>query len=512
MKYKKIIAILGIIFFIVILNWNSINTPLERDEGEYAYGAQVLLDGGLPYRNTFILKPPMIIYTYALGQIIDPSAVWPPRILRIISIFGIVFLVGLIIKKEYGENISIASMYILTPMLSFPYLSSLAANTEIFMLLPLMGAIALFVFNYKKANYSLTLLFLAGFLGMTALLYKPISLLPLIFIFCIWLFNIWENNKKISPVLKSFLLICFGMFISAFIFLFYFLIKDGGNYFFENVITYNLYYLDAISNNTSVLFRQLKVFSSKWPLLCILLISYPFLKPQNWFIYLGLFLASFLMVFKSNIYHYYIILIPFWVILVAGSLYSISKYLYKKYNINNSIIVIVSILTISILIPIRTQFFKSPDEISIWVYGLGNPFIESKIIAEKIKEITKKDDKIFIAGSEPQILFYADRKSSSRFVITYPLLIKTPVQMNYKNEAMKEIKENVPEVIVLSQREESGFINEEDPILFKNFIYDLLEKNYHLVGGYVLDKKSSWQENLTAEQISNSSLLLYKKN
>ncbi|MCM2339137.1 MAG: hypothetical protein NDI62_01635 [Burkholderiales bacterium] len=512
MKYKKIIAILGIIFFIVILNWNSINTPFERDEGEYAYSAKILLNGGLPYKDTFLLKPPMIIYTYALGQIIDPNAIWPPRVLKIITIFGIVFLVGLIVKKEYGENADIANMYILAPMLSFPYLTSLAANTEIFMLLPLTGVVALFIFNYEKEKSSFLVLFSAGFLGITALLYKPISLLPLIFIFCIWLFKIWQNNKSIKNILLSKFFIFLGIATSLLLFLGYFLLKDGGKSFFENVITYNFYYLDAVSNNFSTLFRQINIFWSKWPLLCILLISYLFIKPKNYFIYLGLFLTSFLMIFKSNLYHYYIILIPFWAILIVGSIEYISSYLNKKYNINNSLPIISSILVISILIPIQTQFFKNPNEISTWIYGMGNPFIESKIIAQKIKEITKENDTIFIAGSEPQILFYANRKSSSRFVITYPFLIKSPVQMDYKEEAMNEILRNDPKAIVVSQREESGFVNEENPTNFKDFIYELLNKNYHLVGGYVLEKKPSWVEDLSAEQISNSSLLLYKKN
>lgn len=511
-KYKRLIALFGIILFVTIFNWNSINTPFERDEGEYAYAAKVLLNGDLPYRDSFMLKPPMIIYTYALGQAIDSTHVWPPRVLRIIFILGIIALTGLIVKKEYGENFAIASMFLITPMLSFPYLASLAANTEIFMLLPLMGVVALYIFNYEKEKQSFHVLFFAGFLGMTALLYKPISLLPLIFIFCIWLFKIWQKDKKIKDILMSKFFIFSGITTSLLLFLGYFLIKDGGKSFFENVITYNFYYLDAVSNNFSTLFRQINIFWSKWPILCILLISYLFIRPKNYFIYFGLFLTSFLMIFRSNLFHYYIILIPFWAILIIGSIEYISSYLNKKYNIKNSPIIISSILVISMLIPIQTQFFKTPNEISTWIYGMGNPFIESKIVAEKIKEITKENDTIFIAGSEPQILFYANRKSSSRFVITYPFLIKSRVQMDYKKEAMNEILQNNPKVIVISQREESGFVNEENPTIFKDFIYELLNKNYHLIGGYVLEKKPSWREDLNANQISNSSLLLYKKN
>lgn len=511
MVYKKIIAFSGIIFLLVIFNWNSINTPFERDEGEYAYGAQVLLSGGLPYRDSFTLKPPMIIYTYVLGQIIDYDTVWPPRILRIVFILGIIILTGLIIRKEYDENIGIASMYIITPMLSFPYLASLAANTEIFMLLPLMGTVALFIFNHEKKNVPFSSLFFGGFLGIMTLLYKPIAFLPLIFLFSVWLFNIWQKNKNLNKVFKSIFSITLGVICSFLLFLGYFLIKDGGKSFIENVIIYNSYYINSVNTFTPIVFRQLLIFWNNWFLLCILFLIYPLLRPKNWWLYLSLFFSSFLMIFKSNLYHYYIILIPFWALIISGSIYSISNYFDKKVENNKTIPIFTVLLVISMIIAVQIQFLKNPNEISFWIYGTGNPFIESKIIAQKISEITTKNDRIFIAGSEPQILFYANRISISRFVITYPFIIQSPMQSIYKKETIDAIKQKPPKVIVVSQREESGFVNEPDPATFKNFIFTLLKEQYQLIGGYVkTEKNSSWQENLTEEQILNSSLLLYK--
>ena len=64
---NKILSISIVILFIsffVLLNWNSFSAPFERDEGEYAYSAWLLRTGDTPYQDSFLQKPPLIIYTY----------------------------------------------------------------------------------------------------------------------------------------------------------------------------------------------------------------------------------------------------------------------------------------------------------------------------------------------------------------------------------------------------------------------------------------------------------------
>src|SRR5204863_248388 len=42
-------------------------------------------------------------------------------------------------------------------------------------------------------------------------------------------------------------------------------------------------------------------------------------------------------------------------------------------------------------------------------------------LARLLRDRSTPDDRIFIFGSEPQILFYAGRRSASRYVFLYPL-------------------------------------------------------------------------------------------
>ena len=50
---------------VVYIRFRLLGLPLERDEGEYAYMAQQLLQGVLPYTESTSLKFPGIFFVYA---------------------------------------------------------------------------------------------------------------------------------------------------------------------------------------------------------------------------------------------------------------------------------------------------------------------------------------------------------------------------------------------------------------------------------------------------------------
>ena len=58
--------ILIVILAAVVLRIRLLDVPLERDEGEYAYIAQLMLDGIPPYLQTYSMKMPGVYAAYAL--------------------------------------------------------------------------------------------------------------------------------------------------------------------------------------------------------------------------------------------------------------------------------------------------------------------------------------------------------------------------------------------------------------------------------------------------------------
>jgi len=103
--------------WLLFLNFNTITAPFQRDEGEYAYSAQLLRDGGTPYKESFMQKPPMIIYTYYLAQTVSEN-VWTPRALALLFIFLTGLILADLIRKEY-DNKSACAFLALFPALLF---------------------------------------------------------------------------------------------------------------------------------------------------------------------------------------------------------------------------------------------------------------------------------------------------------------------------------------------------------------------------------------------------------
>ncbi|MCP4715681.1 MAG: glycosyltransferase family 39 protein, partial [Deltaproteobacteria bacterium] len=54
------------VFYVLAARVRLLDIPLERDEGEYAYAGQLLLDGVLPYQHVYNMKMPGIYALYAL--------------------------------------------------------------------------------------------------------------------------------------------------------------------------------------------------------------------------------------------------------------------------------------------------------------------------------------------------------------------------------------------------------------------------------------------------------------
>ena len=64
-NYRTIVILILILAMQIFLRLPFLAEPLERDEGSYAYIAQRLLVGEVPYRDYFDHKPPAIYFIYA---------------------------------------------------------------------------------------------------------------------------------------------------------------------------------------------------------------------------------------------------------------------------------------------------------------------------------------------------------------------------------------------------------------------------------------------------------------
>ena len=62
------------------------------------------------------------------------------------------------------------------------------------------------------------------------------------------------------------------------------------------------------------------------------------------------------------------------------------------------------------------------------------------MIADQIRRNSRPDDRVFVVGSEPQILFLAGRRSATRYIFFYPLTGDYPDARERQQEAIDEVK------------------------------------------------------------------------
>ena len=78
-----------------------------------------------------------------------------------------------------------------------------------------------------------------------------------------------------------------------------------------------------------------------------------------------------------------------------------------------------------------------------------NPFPESIKIGDYLRAESTPSDTIAVLGSEPQIYFYAQRRSATGYIYTYSLMEPQPYARQMQREMIREIETARPKFLVL---------------------------------------------------------------
>jgi len=496
-----------IVVFVFLLRATTFDSVFERDEGEYAYAAWMLSNGKRLYVDNFLQKPPLIVNIYQIAQFMFGNNVWGVRILAYISL-TLSSLVILFVPRRNNDNTpNVMGAFVFMLITSSPYLAAMAANTEVFMLLPL--TLVIYIYFYISNNklsgkkYNL-LLVLFGVFCAISLFIKPICLYLIIYLAIRLIFR---NPKKISSIIKSSLSMFLGVSVICIYVLIGLILFGSITGFYEQAISFNALYAKFWGFGFAFLFRNLKaIFESFWVVYLMIFASL-FVKFEKKLDLIIMLVLSFFAVFQTPIKHYYLLMAPSISLLIGFSYLELTEKL-KLQKLSN---LMVFGICLFMLYPIKPIYLQSGEVNSLFIYGYQNPFIEAKYISEVVGENTASKDCIFVAGSEPEIYYYSQRISCTKFVITYPLNIISELSGKYQHIAVAELEANPPKAIIITKTDESGFTAPDAPKILSNYIDDLLKSNYKLLGGFEIDDKTNFIETSSLRDIINPSLLLYKK-
>jgi hypothetical protein len=502
------LGVLGVALLFVALRWNTFDAPLVRDEGEYAYAGQLFRQGIAPYEHSFLQKPPMIAYTYALADLVAPGVAWFPRILAYGFAAAATVLLALVARKEFGRGCALPAAWLVTPMLLLPGIDQPTANTEMFLLLPLMGVVAAWSLS-RKRGAGTGAWFAAGLLGAIALLYKYTCLPILAVVFITWSRDAWRQTGR-RALLHHWSYGFLGGLLGLVAGLGWFVARDGGWHVWECTIQYNRFYTASSSFGFAGFSTWVRKLWGNWWILFLLPLALTVRAPRRAGLWGILFFAAWLTTSFSRYGQYYILLMPFWALLAVAAIHHASQQLAARFAFSEGVLRRAGTAIVVILLcwPDLAVIFRSREQVR-----RDQPDILSgaSMVAGRVAALTSPGDPVFVAGSEPQILSMARRRSPTRFVIMYPLMIPTPVARTYQKEAIRDLEEHPPALIVHIPAGSSWLRSRSTPPDFDQYLDWLLATRYEAAGGYVVRADGgAWREPLPEPERAAACMVVYR--
>jgi 4-amino-4-deoxy-L-arabinose transferase-like glycosyltransferase len=522
-------VLLAVIIFFGAIRWRLADMPLERDEGEYAYAGQLILQGIPPYQLAYNMKLPGSYAAYAAILAMFGQTARGVHIgLLLVSALSI-FLLYLITARLFGALAGLiagASYGFLTTQ---PGVYGLAAHATHFVVLAaLIGIILLLRADETKST---ALFFLCGLAFGCAFLMKQPGILLGAFAFLYLAINSWpKNRREWGPWAKHLSIFLLGAAL-PFALTCALLYRAG---VFANFWFWTFSYARQYANTVPLLagWALLKascsyILSFTTPWLWVLALAGIFafvwdatVRPRAVFV-LGLLIFSFAAVCLGLYFrpHYFILLIPAVSILIAVAITSATRLLSTKLSYRWLRVVPAILFTAACAVAIhhnaQLYFTMSPLEATRLSYST-NPFPEAAKVADYLREHTARTDTIMVLGSEPEIYFEAHRHSASGYIYTYSLGEDQSYWHEMQRQMMREVEASRPAYVVLVNISFSWLMDPNSPqgIAFRAWMKEYVSANFEEVGMVEVSDSESryfWGDEASKHHRPGSEILIFKR-
>jgi 4-amino-4-deoxy-L-arabinose transferase-like glycosyltransferase len=446
----------------LLVRWPDLAMPLERDEGEYAYAAQEMLRGFLPYRDSFCQKPPVVFFWYLLGfQVFGETVVGIHLTLAVAAAAG-AFGLFLLAQRLAGRSAAyLAGLAFLVGSAGSGYFGS-AANTEMFMLVAVIyGCLA--VLRAAETAKAIPWLVGGACLGLAALT-KQVA----VFSFagpCAY--AAWEVARRhgFRSACVGLLWFAAGALAAALPILTWIVATGILEPFLEATVTHNVAYVGSPFGLekwqllwSTMEERFLLTDSGLWLCLLAAVLSLAWRRCRSapavrfallWFVFslLGVALGPF------AFGHYFLQVLPP-LALTAGvvcSLVMTGPALPLAYRRLLAVLIAAAVLLPMAVGRAATTIEPVEQRCHDLYQDYGpTPFVAAKHLGDQLRRTAGPEDKLLVFGSEPEILFYARRRSVTRYTIFYPLTGDYPRAEAMGDAMLAEFEADPPVWVILS--------------------------------------------------------------
>jgi hypothetical protein len=525
--YWSVFIVLVFVLITVSIRIRLLEVPLERDEGEYAYAGQLILQGIPPYALVYNMKMPGIYAAYAIIMAFFGQSIVGIHLGLLIVNTATIVLMFMLAKKFFAPFIAAIAAVFFALLSLGQLVHGVYTHAEHFVIFFVVSAVLLLLRAVECQKWP-SLLAGALLLGISFLM-KQHSAAFVVFgglylLFC---------ELRHRPFLWKYfagrvLLFLFGAFM-PFVVTCLILKKYG---VFEKFWFWTFDYASKYVSSVTI-FKAWSLFKKgvvqiggSAILLWLLAVTGPFLiwsssKIRRRGLFLsGFFLFSFLAVCPGFYFrpHYFILLLPSFSLLAAASIASLRDFLVSR-RLKPAARIITVLLVIAVILHTLYQqrdyfFVMSPTMVSRVTYG-SNPFPESLKIASYIEEHSGEKDRIAVVGSEPQIYFYSNRLSATGYIYTYALMETHGYALKMQKEMISEVESSRPAFLVFVNITTSWMNRPDSERMILRWFKEYQEEYYELVGIVDIFKDKTvyrWDEDAASySPKSNSWLTVFRR-
>ncbi len=467
-----------------------LDLPLERDEGEYAYAGQLILEGHVPYGDVDNMKLPGTYYAYALimalfGQ--TPRGIHLGLALWTTASALLLFALGRRLLDPLAGAFAAAFFAILSA--SFSVLG-LAGHATHFVVLPAMAGCWGILWPGRRERLGLAAAGLA--FGLAFLMKQQAAAFALFGL----LFVLWKSRGDgwRSAATKGSV---FSLGVAApYVLLCAYLAAKGvfPNFWFWTV-TYARDYVAVVplSYAGRIFVENFAEVTSwnagAWAMAAAgAVIFFVRGRDREAKVFLaGLAVFSFLAVCPGFFFrsHYFIVMLPAVGLLAGAGAAALPAPEAAGGRLGRArgawAAVSVAALAIGIVAWGAPLFAWDTTRVSRACYGT-NLFPESIEVARYIEANSSPSDRIAVLGSEPQIYFYAHRRSAARYLYAYALMESHPYSGRLQDQVIREIEAARPRFIVLVRVGVSWLARPESDKRIMTWMDSYLPLHYDVTG------------------------------
>lgn len=422
------LPLIAICLLPVLLYLPALGTPFERDEGVYATVAQGLLKGQMPYRDLFDNKPPLVYGWYALSFVLFGERVVAPRILAALLLSLTTLSLFSQARMVFPRPVAYVAAGLFGLSTGLPFVA-LHANTEAYMLLPLMTSLVAFTVGVRRGGARWFLL--SGALCGVAVMTKQVAFWNLIALMAVAVAWRWKGDGLSWRTLRPSVCLFAGAAAAIGVVAIPFALTGSldellyanvsYNWLYVSVLSYSERLVDFASGTAYVAAVAAPLFGGAvWGLLTVIRRRR---QPLDYLI-VAWALASVAGVATGGRFfpHYFLQLMPAAAVLTAFVIHE--TIVQRRFRPIGRPAVAVAAFLVFTSLSVTTVMYLAPRQaeqrVAESVAQQKEWEADSKKIGEYIKARTDPEDKIFNFGREAPIYFHADRRPAVRYFADWP--------------------------------------------------------------------------------------------